>query len=146
MVANSLNLWGGWYMWSDCHLLRQPSAGIKAWVTAFTSSWPVVAPWQWSPVLTGLWWLSHQCTLWGLVVGCFLEWEDWLWLHFARWPFSTVLSLVFRQEWLIETPETVWVPVPVLGCLSSAEVWVWYTIADPLARFCVFVWINCIYT
>ena len=37
--------------------------------------------WQWSPTLTGLWWLSHQCTLclwlWGLTVCCFLEWEAW---------------------------------------------------------------------
>ena len=45
-------------MWSDCYLLRQPSAGVKARVTAFTfvvqldfktayaalSSWMVVAP------------------------------------------------------------------------------------------------------
>ena len=33
--------------------------------------------WQWSPILTGLWWLSHQCTLWGPVVCCFFEWETW---------------------------------------------------------------------
>ena len=33
--------------------------------------------WQWSPSLTGLWWLSHQYTLWGLEDCCFPEWEAW---------------------------------------------------------------------
>ena len=33
--------------------------------------------WQWSPTLTGLWWLSHQCTLWGLAACWFLGCEVW---------------------------------------------------------------------
>ena len=33
-VASSLNLWGWWHVWSDCHLLRQSSG--RAWVTVST--------------------------------------------------------------------------------------------------------------
>ena len=38
-VASSLNLWGGWHMWSDCDLLRQSTSTVKlkcweAWDTA----------------------------------------------------------------------------------------------------------------
>ena len=56
-VASSLNIWGGWHVWSDCHLSRQSSGGhgwllpppLSSWrlrltVKAALSSWMVVAP------------------------------------------------------------------------------------------------------
>ena len=42
-----------------------------------------------------------------------------LWLCFACWPFSTVLPQVSWQECLVETPESVWVPFPLLGLLVA---------------------------
>ena len=44
-----------------------------------------------------------------------------LWLCFACWPFSTVLSQVFWQECLVEMSELVWVPFPVLGLLELCQ-------------------------
>ena len=78
-VASSLNLWGWWYVWSDCHLLRQSSRGYGWLLPPPLSSWRLrpYLVWQWSPTLTGLWWLSHQCTLWDLAVFCFNEWKAW---------------------------------------------------------------------
>ena len=38
-VANSLNLWGWWHMWSDCHLLRQSSGGHGWKLPPPLSSW-----------------------------------------------------------------------------------------------------------
>ena len=35
-VASSLNLWGWWHVWSDCHLLRQ-SSGEHGCMTSSTS-------------------------------------------------------------------------------------------------------------
>ena len=64
-------------------------------------------------------WLSHQCTLWGLTVCCFLEWEAWL--CFACWPFSTVLCQVVWQECLKEMLESVWAPFPLLGLLEVCQ-------------------------
>ena len=40
---------------------------------------------------------------------------------FACWPFSTMLSQVFWREYLIETPELVWVPFPLLGLLETCQ-------------------------
>ena len=74
---------------------------------------------QWSPTLTDLWWLSHQCTPWGLAVCCFLEWEALILI--ACWPFSTVLSPVFWRECLIETPESVRVPFPLVDLLELCQ-------------------------
>ena len=34
--------------------------------------WCSQLAWQWSPTLTGLWWLSHQFTLWYHAVCCFV--------------------------------------------------------------------------
>ena len=44
-----------------------------------------------------------------------------LWLCFACWPFSTVLSQVFWQVCLIETSESVWVSLPLLGLLELRQ-------------------------
>ena len=35
-----------------------------------------------------------------------------LWLWFACWPLSTMVSQVFWQECFVEIPESVWVPFP----------------------------------
>ena len=66
-------------------------ANQYSWVTASTSivklevetiylyglhsvyGWWSHLAWQLSPILTGLWWLNHQCTLWDLVVCCLLS-------------------------------------------------------------------------
>ena len=78
-VASSLNLWGWWLMWSDCHLLRQPSHYCLLLPHQLSSrklrpylrlhhlhGWWSHHAWQWSLTLTGLWQLSHQCILWDL--------------------------------------------------------------------------------
>ena len=76
--------------------------------------------WQWNPTLTGLWWLSHQCTLWDPVVTVFLneKLDLWLWVHFASWPLSACSALILRFsgriECLIVVPKMVWVPFPSL--------------------------------
>ena len=83
-------LWGWWHVWSDCQFLRQSSGGHEWLLPPPLSSWRLrlyrlhcLHGWwshlacQWSPTQTGLWWLSHQCTLWGLAVCCFLEWAAW---------------------------------------------------------------------
>ena len=44
-----------------------------------------------------------------------------LWLCFACWTFSTVLSRIFWPECLIETPEFVWVSFPLLGLLELCQ-------------------------
>ena len=75
--------------------------------------------WRWSPTVTGLWWLSHQGTLWGLAV--FLCEKLDLRFHFSCWPFSTVLSHVFWWECLIKMVESVWVPFPLLGLLEFCQ-------------------------
>ena len=71
-----------------CCLLRQ-SSGVHRWLLPPPLSscrlrqyrlhclHGQLSPLAWSPTLTGLWWLSHQCTLWGLAVCCFLKWEAW---------------------------------------------------------------------
>ena len=89
-VASSLNLWRWWRVFFDCHHLRQSSGGHGWLLPPPLSSWRLRQyrlhclygwwshlAWQWSPTLTGLWWLSHQCTLWDLAVCCFVEWEAW---------------------------------------------------------------------
>ena len=71
-----------------CRLLRQSSGGHKWLLPPPLWSWRLrqyrlhclhgqLSPLAWSPTLTGLWWLSHQCTLGGLTVYCFLKWEAW---------------------------------------------------------------------
>ena len=82
-VTCSLNLWAWWHVWSDCRFLMQSSGGhckATGWdhKKAAPSSWMVVVPClRVKPHLTGLWWLSYQCTLRGLAVRCFPEWEAW---------------------------------------------------------------------
>ena len=80
--ASSMNLWGWWHEWSDCYLLRQSSGGnewqlpppLSGWWLRLCRlpyhyyGWWLHLAWQWSPTLSGLWWLSHQCTLWDSVV------------------------------------------------------------------------------
>ena len=41
--------------------------------------------------------------------------------RFACWPFSTLLTHVFWQECLTETPESVCVPFPLLGLLELCQ-------------------------
>lgn len=53
---------------------------------------------QWSPVLTGLWWLSNQCTK--RSCGLLFFSMRGLMSSFACWPFSSVPSHVFWQEGL----------------------------------------------
>jgi len=71
-----------------CRLLRQSSGGHRWLLPPPLSRWRLrqyrlhclhgqLSPLAWSPTLTGLWWLSHQCTLWGLAVCCFLKREAW---------------------------------------------------------------------
>ena len=68
-VANSLNLWGQWHVWSDCHFLRQSSGRHGLLLSPPLSSWRLglyrlhclhgrqsQLAWQWSPTLTDLWW------------------------------------------------------------------------------------------
>ena len=75
-VASSLNLWRWWRVFFDCHHLRQSSGGHGWLLPPPLSSWRLRQyrlhclygwwshlAWQWSPTLTGLWWLSHRCTL-----------------------------------------------------------------------------------
>ena len=40
---------------------------------------------------------------------------------FACWPFSILLSQVFWQECLTETPESIWVLFPLLGLLELCQ-------------------------
>ena len=76
-VGSSLNLWGWWHVWFDCHLLRQSSmvdcfhyyCQVGGWNCL--PGWLSHHAWQWSPTLTGLWWQSHQYTLRGLADFCF---------------------------------------------------------------------------
>ena len=95
--ASSMNLWGWWHEWSDCYLLRQSSGGnewqlpppLSGWWLRLCRlpyryyGWWLHLAWRWSPTLSGLWWLSHQCTLWDPVV--FLNEKLDLWIHFACW-------------------------------------------------------------
>ena len=80
-AASPLNIWGWWHVWSNCHILKQSSGWEGELLPPPLSSWRLRPyglhglyrwcshlAWQWSPTLTGLWWLSHQCTLWGLAV------------------------------------------------------------------------------
>ena len=118
-VASLFNLWGWWHVWSDCHLLKQSSVGHRWLLPAPLSSWKLRPyrlhwlrgwwshlTWQWSPTRTVPWWLSHQCTLLGLAIYCFLEWEAWSLPLFCLLAISTVLSHVFWQECIIETPKS----------------------------------------
>ena len=64
----------------DCfHLHCQAGGSDRIGCTAGLHGWWSHLAWQWSLTLTGLWWLSRQCTLWGLAVCCccFLEWKTW---------------------------------------------------------------------
>ena len=65
----------------------------------FHGWWSQLA-WQWNPTLTGLCWLSYQCTLWDPVVTVFLneKLDLWFWVRFACWPLSAVPSQVFWQD------------------------------------------------
>ena len=133
-LASSLNLWGWWHVWFDCHLLWQSSGGMGncfhlyceavGWdhigctgfmdgsLTLLDSEAP---PW----LVFGDWAISVHCEV--LRFAVFLNEKLDLWLCFACWPFSTVLSQVFWQECLVETPESVWVPFPLLGLLELCQ-------------------------
>ena len=124
-VVSSLNLWGWWHMWSDCHLeavsiehgwllpLPLSSRRLRLYRLHCLHEWWLQLVWQWSPTLSGLWWLSQQGALWGLAV--FLCEKLDLRLHFSCWPFYTVLSHIFWQECLVEMLESVWVLFPLLA-------------------------------
>ena len=49
-VASSLNLWGWWHVWSDCHLFRQSSGGHGWLLPPPLSTWRLRLYWavQWS--------------------------------------------------------------------------------------------------
>ena len=49
-VASSLNLWGWWHVWFDCHLFRQSSGGHGWLLPPPLSSWRLRPYWavQWS--------------------------------------------------------------------------------------------------
>ena len=80
-VASSLNLWGWWHVWSvtpwgnpvdgrgDCFHLHCQDGGWDCKSCTVFNGWWLHLAWQWSPTMTGLWWLSHQCTLW-LIRSC----------------------------------------------------------------------------
>ena len=79
--------------------------------------------WQWSPT-----WLVFGDCDWAIRVHCevlqfavFLNEKLDLWLCSACWPFLTVLSQVFWQKCLVEMPESVWVPFPLLGLLELCQ-------------------------
>ena len=123
-MASSLNHW--WHVWSDCHLLRQSSRGHGWLLPTVLLSWRLRPcrlhclhgwwshpAWQWSPTLTGLWRLSHQCTLWGLVVWCFLDWEAWSLTPFCLLAIFYSAFPSFLVECFIEMLESVWVPFPL---------------------------------
>jgi len=91
-------------------------------VQAALSSWMVVASCltvkthpDWSLVTEPL---VYNTWSW---VCCFIEWKLDLWFCFACWPLPTVLSQVFWQGILIETPESFWVPFPLLGLLELCQ-------------------------
>ena len=91
--------------------------------------WSYLA-WQWSPTLTGLWWWTisvryeilrfASLLLLMLLLLLFNEKLD-PWLRFGCWPFSTVLSQVFCQVCLIETPQSLGVPFPLLRLLQPCQ-------------------------
>ena len=86
-VASSSNPWG----WRRvCRTLRQSSGVHGRLLPPQLSSWRLrpyrlhclhgwwsQLAWLWSPIMGGLWWLSHQYTLWELAVCCFVQIEAW---------------------------------------------------------------------
>ena len=85
---------------------------------ALPSWWLVPCRLHWSPTLTGLWWLSHQCTPGILRFAVFLNEKLGLWLCFACWPFLTAPFSGFLAG---ETPELVWVPFLIPGLLELCQ-------------------------
>ena len=82
-VASSLDLWGWWHVWSDCHLLSgSPTEDMGDFFHPHcqTGGWDHVGC---TVLVHGSRTLldnqipnpplSHQCTLWGLAVCCFVE-------------------------------------------------------------------------
>ena len=67
----------------------QAGGWVRIGFTVFYGWWSHLV-WQWNPTLNGLWWLSHQCTLWDPVVTVFLneKLDLWLWVRLACWPLS----------------------------------------------------------
>jgi len=94
-VASSRSLREWWHVWPDCPY---------GW-------WSYLA-WQWSPVLTRLRWLRHQCTLWDLVgcyCRCFFKWgacsrTPWVWKsidsrELKNSPIRTTKNLSSQDNW-----------------------------------------------
>ena len=107
-VASSLNLWRWWHLRSDCHPLRQSRGRhmsplpppLESWrlrtyrLHCFPGWWSRLA-WQWSPTLTGLWWLIWDpavCCCCCCLLVCLFSFNEKLdcWIHFACCPFLTV--------------------------------------------------------
>ena len=89
---------------------------------------PFLSPWYNRSGWLGV---KHQVTYLPTISQKFPK--DWIWnsssdiekldlrIHFTCWLFSTVLSYVFWQECLIEMPESVWVPLLLLGLLELCQ-------------------------
>ena len=88
--------------------------------------WCSQLAWQWSPTLTGLWWLSHQFTLWYHAVCCFvficfvcLKEKLNSWIRFACWP--AFLSPPSHNIVFVSVPVPVWVPSHSLVCRALSD-------------------------
>ena len=83
--------------------------------------------WQWSPTLIGLWWwtisVRYEILRFASLLLLLLLFNEKLdrWLRFGCWTFLTVLSQVFCQECLIETPESFGVPFPLIRLLQPCQ-------------------------
>ena len=101
-VASSLNLWGRWHVWSDCHLLRQSSGGHRWLLPPPLSSWRLRPyrplslhgwwsnfAWQWSPTneRTNQHSQYVYCQNWHILlrewVGYLVDWVS-VWLHMSE--------------------------------------------------------------
>ena len=118
-----------------CHLLRQSSRGHGWLLQSPLSSWRL------RPYIGCTVFMDGSHTLLDNEASPWLVFGDWaicvhyevlqfvfflneklnLWFCFACGPFSAMLSQVFWQECLIEMPELVWVPFPLLGLLELCQ-------------------------
>ena len=62
-----------------------------------------------------------QCTLWGLAVCCFLEREAWSLTPFCLLAILDSAFPSFWQECLVETPESAWLTLALLGLLERCQ-------------------------
>ena len=101
----------------DCfHLYWQPGGSDRIGCTVFMDGSRTLLDCEAPPWMAfGDWAISIYYEV--LRFAVFLNEMLDLWL----WPFSTVISRVFWQECLIETPESVWVPFPLLGLLELCQ-------------------------